>query len=174
MEVVEMNVRDLKEYANNPRHNNEAVEMVANSIGEFGFRVPILIDENNVIVAGHTRLKAAKKLGMDKVPTIRINDLTPEQIRAFRLADNRVGEIATWDMDKLDTEMQDLRTEFLMEDFGFDMTMFNFDAGSDSGGKESGSDIKPTVIIECATNSEAEETYAALTKAGYQCRLKSK
>lgn len=100
MKVIEMKIDDVKPYENNPRNNNEAVQYVANSIKEFGFKVPIIIDKENIIVAGHTRLKAAKKLGMEKVPCIMADDLTDEQIRAFRLADNKVGEKATWDEKK--------------------------------------------------------------------------
>lgn len=100
MKVVEMKIEDVKPYENNPRNNEEAVQYVANSIKEFGFKVPIIIDKENIIVAGHTRLKAAKKLGMEKVPCIMADDLTDEQIRAFRLADNKVGEKATWDEKK--------------------------------------------------------------------------
>lgn len=108
-------------YENNPRLNDEAVEPVANSIKQFGFKVPIIIDSSNIIVAGHTRFKAAKQLGMDKVPCIVADDLTDEQIKAFRLADNKVAEKATWDMDKLDMELSELNElDFDMSDFGFE------------------------------------------------------
>ena len=96
MQIMEMNVEELKPYENNPRNNDDAVEAVAASIREFGFKVPIIIDENGVIIAGHTRLKAAQRLGMEKVPVIQADDLTEQQVRAFRLADNKVAELATW------------------------------------------------------------------------------
>lgn len=105
-------------YENNPRLNDEAVEPVANSIKQFGFKVPIIIDSSNVIVAGHTRLKAAKQLGMDKVPCIIASDLTEEQIKAFRLADNKTAELADWDMDLLNQEFADI--------LDFDMSLFGF------------------------------------------------
>lgn len=89
MEVIEKNVDELREYANNPRVNKDAVKYVANSIKQFGFKVPIVIDSNNIIVAGHTRLKAAKSLHLKTVPCIVADDLTPAQIKAFRLADNK-------------------------------------------------------------------------------------
>lgn len=92
MNIVEMNVSDLVPYGNNPRKNDDAVDKVALSISAFGFKVPIVIDRNNVIVTGHTRLKAAKKLGFKTVPCILADDLTDEQIKAFRLADNKVAE----------------------------------------------------------------------------------
>ena len=119
MNIIQMRLEDLVPYENNPRNNDEAVDYVANSIKEFGFRVPIVIDKDNVIVAGHTRYKALKKLGWKEVPCTMADDLTPEQIKAYRLADNRVGEIATWNGDKLDLELSDLESMH-MELFGFD------------------------------------------------------
>ena len=120
MKIIMKNVEELIPYENNPRNNDNAVDYVANSIKEFGFKVPIVIDSNGVIVTGHTRLKAAEKLGMDKVPCIVADDLTDDQIKAFRLADNKVGEIATWDFPKLEMELDDITIE--MTDFGFDET----------------------------------------------------
>lgn len=105
MQIIKKNINELIPYGNNPRHNDDAVEYVANSIEQFGFKVPIIIDKDNVIVAGHTRLKAAKKLGMEYVPCILADDLSEEQVRAFRLADNKVGELAGWNNDKLEQEL---------------------------------------------------------------------
>lgn len=84
MQIIEKMVDDLKPYENNPRHNEQAVAYVVNSIKEFGFKVPIVVDADGVIVAGHTRLLAAKELGMQKVPCIVADDLTETQIKAFR------------------------------------------------------------------------------------------
>ena len=119
MQVELMTVDELVPYAKNPRKNAPAVNYVANSIKEFGFRNPILIDENKVIIAGHTRLLAAKQLGIKRVPVIRVEDLTPEQVQAFRLADNKTGEFAEWDRSLLDEELADLRGKLDMRDFGF-------------------------------------------------------
>lgn len=119
MEIKDYKLNEIKPYEKNPRRNDEAVKYVAKSIEEFGFKVPIVIDENNIIVCGHTRYKAAKKLKLTTVPCIMADDLTEEQIKAFRLADNRVGEIAEWDFDLLDEELQDL-IDFDMEAFGFE------------------------------------------------------
>lgn len=94
MNVQEIKLKDIKPYGKNPRKNDDAVPYVAESIKQFGFKVPIVIDKNNVIVAGHTRYKAAKKLGFKSVPCIIADDLTDEQIKAFRLADNKVSEKA--------------------------------------------------------------------------------
>lgn len=125
MQIEEVNINELTPYSNNPRNNDAAVDAVAASIKEFGFKVPIIIDKDNVIVAGHTRLKAALKIGLEKVPCIKADDLTPEQLKAFRLADNKVGELATWDFDKLEeelTELDSLNLDFEMSDFGFDVS----------------------------------------------------
>lgn len=122
MQIESINIDDLKPYKNNPRHNDEAVEYVANSIRQFGFKVPIVVDKNNVIVTGHTRLRAAKRLGLDKVPCIRADDLTEDEIKAFRIADNRVSEFATWDYDKLEIELEDIDLD--MGDFGLEFSTF--------------------------------------------------
>ena len=119
MEIIFLKTADLIPYENNPRHNDEAVEQVASSIREFGFKVPIIINKNNVIVAGHTRLKACERLGITEVPCIMADDLTDDQIKAFRLADNKVGEIATWDDAKLEIELDGIEMD--MSEFGFDL-----------------------------------------------------
>lgn len=117
MEIVNIAVDKLVPYENNPRNNTEAIQYVANSIKEFGFKVPLVIDSDNVVICGHTRLLAAKQLGLKDVPCVVADDLTDEQIKAFRLADNKVGEIATWDLNKLQLELDFLDCN--MEDFGF-------------------------------------------------------
>ena len=120
MDIIEMPLSELKMYENNPRKNAEAVQYVMNSIKEFGFRNPIIIDKDNVIVCGHTRFKAASKLKMKTVPCIMVDDLSEEQIQAFRLADNKTAEIAGWDYDKLEIELNDLDpAAFDIADFGF-------------------------------------------------------
>lgn len=119
MNVQEIKLKDIKPYEKNPRKNDDAVPYVAESIKQFGFKVPIVIDKNNIIVAGHTRYKAAKKLGFKSVPCIIADDLTDEQIKAFRLADNKVSEKAEWDFDMLNTELDDI-IDFDMELFGFE------------------------------------------------------
>ena len=120
MQIYDKQLDEIKPYENNPRHNDNAVDAVAASIREFGFKVPLVIDRDGVIVAGHTRLKAAKKLGLDKVPCIIADDLTDEQVRAFRLADNKVGELATWDLDTLKVELDNIG-EIDLSDMGFDL-----------------------------------------------------
>ena len=128
MNIIEMNVDELVPYENNPRKNDEAVEKVALSISAFGFKVPIVVDANNVIVTGHTRLKAAKKLGITTVPVIKADDLTDEQIKAFRLADNKVAEFSQWDEEKLMKELDELGS--------IDMSLYGFDFPDDEEGEE--------------------------------------
>lgn len=119
MQIEMIKVVDLIPYVNNPRKNDKAVDAVAASIREFGFKVPITVDANKVIVTGHTRLKAALKLGMKEVPVIVLNDLTSDQVKAFRLADNKVSELADWDFEALAIELRDIDMD--MSQFTFDM-----------------------------------------------------
>lgn len=121
IQVVYKSVAELTPYINNPRNNAEAVKYVAESIKQFGFKSPIIIDSDGVIVCGHTRLLAAKKLKMKRVPCVVADDLTEEQIKAYRLADNKVAEKAEWDFDLLDLEIQGL------PDFDFEALGFEFD-----------------------------------------------
>ena len=118
LQIIEKSITEITPYEKNPRKNDEAVEYVANSIKEFGFKVPIVIDKNGVIVAGHTRYKAAQELGLEKLPCVIADDLTEEQVKAFRLADNKVGELAEWDFDLLDGELDDI-FDIDMSEFGF-------------------------------------------------------
>jgi DNA modification methylase len=118
MNIVMKKTTDLIEYENNPRNNESAVDAVYNSIKEFGFKVPIVITSDNVIIAGHTRLKASIKLGLDKVPCIIADDLTEDQIKAYRLVDNKTAEFATWDLEKLEEEL--LNIDMSLLDFGFE------------------------------------------------------
>lgn len=117
LKIVYKKIDDLTPYENNPRLNDNAVDAVAKSIEEFGFKVPIVIDKDGVIVAGHTRLKACKKLGIEEAPCIVAEDLNEEELKAFRLADNKVSELAEWDLDKLEKEMGTMTTD--MTKFGF-------------------------------------------------------
>lgn len=119
-QIVYMKPDELIPYENNPRINDQAVDAVANSIEELDFRNPIIVDKNNVVIAGHTRLKAAKQLGLEEVPVIKANDMTPEQARAYRLIDNKTNELADWDKVALNEELKELQDYLDMEDFGFD------------------------------------------------------
>lgn len=118
MQIIEKNIKELIPYDKNPRKNDKSVDKVAESIDHFGFRVPVVIDKDNVIVCGHTRYKAAQKLHLASVPCVVADDLTDEQIKAYRLADNKVGEDSEWDMDLLHRELADI--------IDIDMTYFGF------------------------------------------------
>lgn len=120
MEIIVKKLADLKQYLKNPRKNDAGVKYLANSIKEFGFKVPIVIDKDNVIVCGHTRYKAAKQLKLKEVPCIMADDLTEEQVKAFRLADNQVAGLATWDNELLDECLVELK---------MDMALFGFEIG---------------------------------------------
>ena len=118
MNVIELELSKITPYDKNPRKNDRAVNGVAESIKQFGFQQPLVVDKNNVIVVGHTRYKAAKKLGLSTVPCVRADQLTKEQVKAYRIADNKLNELATWDFDLLGEELQN---------FEFDFTPFEFD-----------------------------------------------
>ena len=120
MQIIEKNIGELKPYENNPRKNEDAVEYVANSIREFGWQVPIVIDKDNTIVAGHTRYLAAELLEIDVIPCVVADDLSEEQIRAFRIVDNKVAEKAGWDYNLLEDELSELK---------IDMALFGFEDG---------------------------------------------
>lgn len=118
MNVIEKSIGDIKPYEKNPRKNNDAVKYVANSIRQFGFKVPIVVDKDGVIVAGHTRYKAAKELGYETVPVIVADDLTEEQVKAFRIVDNKTQELSSWDFSKLMGELKGIDA--------FDMSLVGF------------------------------------------------
>ena len=190
MNIVYKKVKDLIPYENNPRSNDEAVDYVANSIKEFGFKVPVVVDKDNVVVAGHTRLKACEKLGIDEVPCIVADDLTEDQIKAFRIADNKVGEIATWDLDKLSIELDGLQ-DIDMSDFGFDIgaDAVRTEGGStdsESGGENEddsagtregdfGTDFsymnQYAVTVICVDEADQQKVYEKLLSEGYNCRV---
>lgn len=124
MEVKNFRLDELRPYEKNPRRNDRAVDSVAKSIEQFGFKIPIVIDADNVIIAGHTRYKAAQKLRLEFVPCVIADDLSPEQVKAFRLVDNKTAELATWDFEKLGEELNSLASE-LTDGFSFDTPIQN-------------------------------------------------
>lgn len=128
IEITMRKIEELTPYENNPRNNDMAVDAVAESIKQFGFKNPVIIDKDGVIVAGHTRYKAAKKLGITDTWYISANDLSDEQIKAFRLADNKTAELAEWDEDLLGKEMSGI--------INIDMSQFGFSVGEDELGEE--------------------------------------
>ena len=120
MQIKLERIENIRPYAHNPRQNDSAVDAVARSIDEFGFRQPIVIDVDGLIIVGHTRYKAAVKLGLEKVPVHVARGMTPEKIRAYRIADNRIADIATWDLDLLPEELAALRAD------DFDLSLIGF------------------------------------------------
>ena len=148
MKIEERAMGEIIPYENNPRKNEDAIEPVANSIRAFGFRQPIVVDRDGVIVVGHTRYLAAQRLGMDTVPVHVADNLSEEQIKAYRLADNKTNEIAGWDFVSLDSEIAGIE-EIDMEQFGFDLDML---ADGIGGGIESHDDVD----LDKATGEEIE------------------
>lgn len=120
MEIKCVKLSEIRPYERNPRRNDSAVDAVAASIKEFGWQQPIVVDKDGVIIAGHTRYKAAKKLKCKEVPVVYADNLTEEQAKAYRLADNKTSELAEWDADLLSEELLDLQ-DFDMGQFGFDL-----------------------------------------------------
>lgn len=118
MEIIQKSIDEIVPYENNPRVNEKAVQYVAESISEFGFKVPIVVDRDGTIITGHTRLMAAQQLGMEYVPCIVAADLSEDQANAYRLADNRVSEKSKWDLHKLDIELAKVKS--------IDMKRFDF------------------------------------------------
>ncbi|HEL1262751.1 TPA: ParB N-terminal domain-containing protein [Streptococcus equi subsp. zooepidemicus] len=169
MEFVDKKLSEITPYKNNPRNNDEAVGPVAESIKEFGFKVPIVVDKNGEIVNGHTRYKAAKKLGLETVPVIVADDLSEEQIKAFRLADNKVGEIAVWDLDLLNEELNDI--------LELDMSVFGFELEIDDENQESlDADFEEieddsVLIVEAESEEELEKLYDEFVERGFKCRV---
>lgn len=122
MNIVEKRLDEIRPYANNPRKNDEAVEAVANSIREFGWKQPIVVDTDGVIIVGHTRYKAAQMLGLETVPVLVADDLSDDKVKAYRLADNKTNELAEWDLSALEMELGHINMD--MEQFGF---VYNID-----------------------------------------------
>lgn len=171
----ELDVGLLKPYERNARtHSDEQVEKIIRSIKEFGFINPILIDKENMIIAGHGRVMAAKKMGLAKVPTLRVENLTPEQIRAYVIADNRLAEDAGWDMEILKLELEEL------EELDFDITLTGFDMddiypkeNETKDRKDLSDEVKSEyqIIIEFESEEDQELAFEHLSEEGYECRL---
>lgn len=120
MNVINLKIEQIKPYENNPRHNEKAIQYVANSITEYGFRQPITVDERYVIITGHTRYEAAIYLGLTQIPCVIAKDLSPEQVKAYRLVDNKANELAIWDTELLQREIEELAN------LEIDMSLFDF------------------------------------------------
>ena len=183
LNVKMMPIGDVVPYEKNPRLNDQAVDAVASSIREFGFKVPIVVDSKGVVVSGHTRLKAAKTLGLAEVPVIVADDLADTKVKAFRLADNKVAELAEWDESLLIKELEEL------DDLNYDMGQFDFEFdlddadgdGSDGDGSDDIGDIPDninvmeTFALNVIVKDEAEqaELYEEMLGRGYEVKVVS-
>ena len=173
MNIIYKNLDEVRPYENNPRKNDNAVKHVKKSIRKFGFKVPIVIDSDGVIVAGHTRYKASLELGLDAVPCIVADDLSPALIKAYRLADNKTAEFAEWDDGLLSLELDELKLDFDMSDFGFDLSLDDEPEEKEEKKTDLSGEVRSVfeVIVECSDEEELEATYNALTEEGYRCRV---
>ena len=170
MNITYKSIKDLKPYKKNAKkHPKEQIEQIANSIKEFGFTQPVLIDKHNSVVAGHGRILGAKKAGLKQVPTICLEDLTPEQIKAYRLADNKLNE-SDWYNALVEEEL-----EILAENI--DMSLFGFDIVEEEQVKEKKVEFnvkeKHLVIVECSTEQETYKLESILESKGYKCKTKN-
>lgn len=163
-------IKSIRPYEKNPRRNDEAVDAVAASIKEFGWQQPIVVDKDGVIIAGHTRYKAAKKLKCDTVPVVVADDLTEDQVKAYRLADNKTGELAEWDTALLGEELAEL-ADFDMAQFGFDFDSLNEDSAESKQREEAPYHENVSVVVECENDAEAERAFLQLQSEGYKCHI---
>ena len=178
LNVKMMPVGDVVPYEKNPRLNDQAVDAVANSIREFGFKVPIVVDSKGVVVSGHTRLKAAKTLGLAEVPVIVADDLDDTKIKAFRLADNKVAELAEWDESLLIKELEELDDlDYDMGQFGFELDLDDADedgdGSDDMGDIPDNIDVVETFALNVIVKDEAEqaELYEELLGRGFEVKV---
>lgn len=171
LNIVYRNIKELKPYKKNAKkHPKEQVERIANSIKEFGFTQPVIIDSNNCVVAGHGRILGAKKAGLKQVPTVMLEDLTEEQIKAYRLVDNKLNE-SDWDFSLLDEELENLTEDIDMNLFGFDTDMSDEELEK----KKIEFEIKEKyeVHIICKDEKQMEQVYNKTKGMGIDCKLVS-
>lgn len=179
MNIKSIGIEKIRPYANNPRKNEEAIRYVKESIREFGFKVPIVVSSKGIIVCGHSRYEAAKSLGMQELPCIIADDLTEEQIKAFRLVDNKTAEFAVWDLDRLADELEGIDID--MEAFGFDDAVLeevtkhceDCETAQNTGNVAESNHYKEQygVIVICKDETDQEKTYNRLHELGYECKV---
>ena len=174
IEIKYKSIKDLKPYKKNAKkHPKEQIERIANSIKEFGFTQPVIIDKDNYVVAGHGRILGAKKAGIKNIPTVCLEDLTEEQIKAFRLVDNKTNE-SDWDFSLLDEELGILAQDIDMELFGFDMIMTDEELEEEKKKKvEFEIKEKYEVHIICKDEKQMEQVYNKTKGLGVECKLVS-
>lgn len=172
LNIVYRQIKDLKPYKKNAKkHNKEQVEWIANSIKEFGFTQPVIVDKNNEVVAGHGRILGAKKAGLKSVPTVCLEDLTEEQIKAYRLVDNKLNE-SEWDYNLLDEELENLTEDIDMNLFGFDLTE---EIEQEETKKKVEFEIKEKyeVHIICKDEKQMKQVFNKVKGYGQECKLVS-
>ncbi len=159
----------LTPYANNARtHSDDQIKKIQASLREFGFVNPVLIDANRGVIAGHGRIEAAKREGMTEVPCVFVEHLTDAQKRAYILADNRLAELAGWNIELLQMELLDLEANFDMADFGFEIYP---PAGEIKEREEAVFNESISVLVNCDTEGEAQALFDRLTEEGYTCQV---
>ena len=167
MQIIIKEIGEILPYENNPRNNDNAVDAVAASILEFGWQQPIVVDKDGVIIAGHTRYKAAKKLKLKEVPVVIAENLTDDQVKAYRLADNKTGELAGWDFSALEEELAGL-AEIDMQQFGFELETGEYESAPRA---EAVYHENVSVVVECKNDAEAERVFLHLQSEGYVCHI---
>lgn len=176
MDVVNWPIEDVKPYENNPRKNDAAVKAVAESIKQFGWQQPIVVDKDGVVIAGHTRLKAAVDLGLKDVPVVMAETLTDEQAKAFRIIDNKTHELSDWDIDALKLELENFNFDFEPFDISFSLDPPDisemFDEEPLSEEKEKGPD-EFFVVIECKDEEDQKSVFRELDTQGLKCSMKT-
>ena len=171
LNIIYKNIKELKPYKKNAKkHDKKQVEQIANSIKEFGFTQPVIIDKNNCVVAGHGRILGAKKAGLKQVPTVTLEELTEEQIKAYRLVDNKLNE-SEWDFSLLDEELEDLVGDMDMDLFGFEFDEIE----EEKQKKKVEFEIKEKyeVHIICKDEKQMEQVYNKTKGMGIDCKLVS-
>ena len=177
MNIIEKNIDEVKPYKNNPRVNDEAVDTVAESIKEFGFQQPIVVDKKMVIIVGETRLKAAKKLGLKKVPVQIATNLTAKQAKQYRIADNRVSEFSEWDDKKLSKELEELgNLDNGLDHLGFSQEEIDsfMSVDDDNDSEVSVDDVEDLpsmfdVRVKCKNAKEQKNVMNRLSRMGMEC-----
>lgn len=173
MKVINRKISELKPYKKNAKkHDKVQIERIAESIKEFGFTQPVLIDKDCVVVAGHGRILGAKKAGLTEVPTVCMEDLTEEQIKAYRLIDNKLNE-SPWDNQILDEELSDiLKSDIDMELFGFDADLSDADIESAIREITFKTKRKFLVIVSCDNEKHLKKVQKEIEQLGYTCDIK--
>ena len=171
MEIVYVSIEKIKPYKNNPRNNKKAIDKVAKSIREYGFKVPCVLDSNFVLITGHTRFEAAKKIGMKKIPCIIADDLNTAKANAFRIADNKVAEYSTWDMERLKEELSKIQLEDIEFAEEFDLEGLAEDLDIDSFFEETGEEHqkkeKFEIVIRCKDAKQYDKRMKKLISIGW-------